>query len=1598
MVLCIIQILLVALLVAWTCLLLREHDIGLAPSLRKLLRQPIHVLAFLCMFAGSLVQYAANKSPPRSAPPLPNLPTLNSEPALPNPQLALSNLQFTAIHPLSNSVLLEIGWAAANPPPGELLDIYSTSNLVSGAWEAIGSVSAPSNAPGVEVEVPHSALAGGGTNAAFFVAGLCIDSDGDGLTDAYERFVSLTDPTLADTDRDGLPDGWEVRYGLDPLSALGVNGAAGDPDEDGLSNLEEVQYGTSPINADTDGDGLTDLAERGSIKILPQFEWHDMSAYPPVYWRQEVDDFAILDSLPDGAWLCGERCRSIYSFGKLYVAIGGPRDIGAAVFPGMPESLDGLAWNCWTFLIAPYWTNARLVRNDTNSWMRAGISSEDIVVEYMNAYCYSKGAISCQVTLPCGTGDVVRVSYLSAGFPLDGTGALVGIQNKCVMSPSGYYNLTWDFASRGSIVPPCTLEFRFGVGTDPLVADSDGDGLTDTEEVALGTDPWKTDTDGDGLGDFDEVEIGTEPLSADTDGDGIPDGWEVDKGLNPIIAFGIYGADGDPDGDGVQNRDEFRYDSHPWLTDTDGDGLGDFDEVGGYSTNSIPWLTIVSPVDLTPLFRHDDHAICAWRPQAPLYFHGVPVADVSVNLDGCLHFTRAGAGLPGYWYNMVPETLVGKTAVHAESFTVAPYWGDMAITPCEPTPRITVGTAYLGTNAYCVVQYDDMAPVSNYWRNGFTNALSWQVAVPFGNAESVYVRYRDVRGAEDGRDAVVGFEDFGRANFGVFCNRAEGWVTNVTAFSVRVGTGTDPTLSDTEGRGAGDYAVLLRQRDLSRMDFDGDGLPDLLEFSSGTNPFSSDSDGDGLPDGWEVEYGLDPLSTTGNNGAAGDPDMDGLENSLECALGASPLLADTDEDGIDDYSEWLNGTSPARADTDLDGISDNDEYSYMTNPLQPDSDGDGMDDGWELEYGFDPCTDNSQTLRTDDDADADPDGDGLTNADECAWRTNPSGADTDGDGISDGAEVAQGSDPADATDGGLSGGSVPVRLYFGDDSGSHSEKYRLTLTPVEGDGVPPRTFSWLNSQYGAGEWKTALLKPGWNYEVKMEWAACLYPPEVLCYPNYDYTLRLDPLAASCVALSDPDELFREDYYGSEWYGQSHFPVLDKTARICALLPPEIVAPSVVGVDNDDDNGNGEVDWAEHSAVQNEDDLVEVTVRVHCPTGMSGTATVSALTARASLYRNAAKTGEAVGMETFDVSGDVERTYYLDGELQSSGVDAECIRVSFQCGGATLTKEHKFTVVERIAEPITTERVDGQIVNPCCAILGANTPMQIKVLPESFPDSQIKWRVVSGSGSFPNGDTGRNVVFVAGGAEGATNVLQVDVGDVHGAAPQFTLRNTTMHEVKIYPCVISRMGRPSPITQAHLDSMLAEVNAIFRQVGMHFTYGAPITNVVNDVFAINGLINTNVATQIRRLMSGTDGLEIYFIPGSGQDEEPLGRYNPYGIIVKNICNAKTMAHEIGHACGWNDIYTKRRKFEPSELSQSLRCEWIPNDWNNGSGCRFYDPMLSQKDVIQRILMHGEGGNTKVDIPSGSVHALSAGGVVMKVNVGLNGIITFEPFSF
>ena len=56
------------------------------------------------------------------------------------------------------------------------------------------------------------------SSEALLILGTPTDSDGDGLTDAYELLASHTDPHKADTSGDGMWDGWKVYWGLNPLT------------------------------------------------------------------------------------------------------------------------------------------------------------------------------------------------------------------------------------------------------------------------------------------------------------------------------------------------------------------------------------------------------------------------------------------------------------------------------------------------------------------------------------------------------------------------------------------------------------------------------------------------------------------------------------------------------------------------------------------------------------------------------------------------------------------------------------------------------------------------------------------------------------------------------------------------------------------------------------------------------------------------------------------------------------------------------------------------------------------------------------------------------------------------------------------------------------------------------------------------------------------------------------------------------------------------------------------------------------------------------------------------------------------------------------
>jgi hypothetical protein len=108
-------------------------------------------------------------------------------------------------------------------------------------------------------------------------------------------------------------------------------------------------------------------------------------------------------------------------------------------------------------------------------------------------------------------------------------------------------------------------------GTDPTLYDSDGDGFGDNAEVANGTDPNDpasvpageptVDTDGDLLTDAQEAELGTNPELADSDGDGLTDFAEV--GFEPGSGTGTDPRLTDTDGDGVGDGQEVANGTDP---------------------------------------------------------------------------------------------------------------------------------------------------------------------------------------------------------------------------------------------------------------------------------------------------------------------------------------------------------------------------------------------------------------------------------------------------------------------------------------------------------------------------------------------------------------------------------------------------------------------------------------------------------------------------------------------------------------------------------------------------------------------------------------------------------------------------------------------------------------------------------------------------------------------------------------------------------------------------------------------------------------------------------------------------------------------------
>lgn len=156
---------------------------------------------------------------------------------------SLDVLCITGIAVGQSSVWMRVSWPINESLPSSSLDVFSASECNTNIWTFCDSVSvlAATNEIVIVASIAGSPISALGRH--FFRVGTKVDSDGDGLSDAFERLVSQTDPLASDTDGDGLSDGWEYENGLDPNL---WPDAYSDADGDGIPNLYEFHNGTQP--------------------------------------------------------------------------------------------------------------------------------------------------------------------------------------------------------------------------------------------------------------------------------------------------------------------------------------------------------------------------------------------------------------------------------------------------------------------------------------------------------------------------------------------------------------------------------------------------------------------------------------------------------------------------------------------------------------------------------------------------------------------------------------------------------------------------------------------------------------------------------------------------------------------------------------------------------------------------------------------------------------------------------------------------------------------------------------------------------------------------------------------------------------------------------------------------------------------------------------------------------------------------------------------------------------------------------------------------------------------------------------------------------
>ena len=417
--------------------------------------------------------------------------------------------------------------------------------------------------------------------------------------------IQIVDATL-DADASGIPDWYEMQYGLEPA---GPASAGADPDGDGLTNLQEFQRGSDPKKRDTDGDGLADNEEPAENCTRIDSDGDGLSDFAEMKAALPSDP-SLADSDGDGI---SDKQEADIGFDPGVNPAGISGFIGwTPVFTASPAK--------WEWKLDP----VQIVWDHGNGATGGDDGYDDTLLAFYagNVQESSHRSVDMRLVIVNGSLSYQFESFAGEGFsaPNNPNGNIYLIDGnnprpdlKAALGFSGYgANDISDklrfrmLATRGSgNVWAVTFEI-FNVTRNATVVSRLVNVSTAAPGVDAGTATWQDSNDNPGFPSIDVhkgVRMFITPSSleslpafsafADNDNDGMSNAWEDANLFNKNSAAD---ATQDADGDGLKNREEFLAGTNPRLTDSDGDGVDDRVE---REEGSNPLIA-----DLRPLFAN----------------------------------------------------------------------------------------------------------------------------------------------------------------------------------------------------------------------------------------------------------------------------------------------------------------------------------------------------------------------------------------------------------------------------------------------------------------------------------------------------------------------------------------------------------------------------------------------------------------------------------------------------------------------------------------------------------------------------------------------------------------------------------------------------------------------------------------------------------------------------------------------------------------------------------------------------------------------------------------------------------------------------------